>query len=211
METISLHATRRDILGKKVKQLRRQGLVPLNLFGHNVPSTALQADARQMVQVLRTAGTHALVNLAIDNEAPKAVLVRGFAADPMSGHLLHVDLYQVGMKEKLKAEVPLDFVGEAPAVSTAGGILVRGATAVEIESLPKDLPASIPVDLTGLTELDSAVRVRDLNPPPGVKILTDPDEVVARVAAPRVERGEEEAAPAAPAREGEATETEAAS
>lgn len=194
METMSLRASRRDVLGKKVKSLRRKGLVPANLFGHDMSSIPLQLDRREAVNVLRGAGTHALVSLRVDDQPPRTVLVRDFSLDPRSGRLIHVDLYQVGMKEKLHAKVPLAFEGEAPAVSTAGGVLVRGADEVEIECLPKDLPPAIIVDLSSLTELDESIHVRDLALPPGVKILTEPDEVIARIAAPRAERVEEELA-----------------
>lgn len=195
MEPIVLRASHRDIKGKKVKLLRKQGLVPGNLFGHNVASTPLQVDARELTNVLRVAGTHALVSLHINDQPPRTVLVRGFTTDPQTGRVLHVDLHQVGMKEKLHAKVPLAFEGEAPAVSRAGGILVRGADEVEVECLPSELPPAITVDLSKLTHLDSSIQVRDLAVPPGVKMLTEADEVVARIATPQPEKIEEEAAP----------------
>jgi large subunit ribosomal protein L25 len=188
MEQIELSAATRDILGKKVRFLRRQGLTPANLYGRNVKSTALQVDTTQLKHTLAKAGKSSLVALKVDSaKRPKMVIIRDIQREPLTGGLLHVDLYQVKMEERIKIEVSLLFVGEAPAIRDRGGILVQNMNSVEVECLPANMPHNIEVDLSVLTELDQAVHVKDLSVDEGVTILTDPEQSIIQIARSKVE------------------------
>jgi large subunit ribosomal protein L25 len=188
MEQIELSAATRDILGKKVRFLRRQGLTPANLYGRNVESTALQVDTTQLKHTLAKAGKSSLVALKVDSaKRPKMVIIRDIQREPLTGGLLHVDLYQVKMEEKIKIEVSLLFVGEAPAIRDRGGILVQNMNSVEVECLPANMPHNIEVDLSVLTELDQAVHVKDISVDEGVTILTDPEQSIVQIARSKVE------------------------
>jgi large subunit ribosomal protein L25 len=188
MEQIELSAATRDILGKKVRFLRRQGLTPVNLYGRNVKSTALQVDTTQLKHTLAKAGKSSLVALKVDSaKRPKMVIIRDIQREPLTGGLLHVDLYQVKMEERIKIEVSLLFVGEASAIRDRGGILVQNMNSVEVECLPANMPHNIEVDLSVLTELDQAVHVKDLSVDEGVTILTDPEQSIIQIARSKVE------------------------
>ena len=188
MEQIELSAATRDILGKKVRFLRRQGLTPANLYGRNVKSTALQVDTTQLKHTLAKAGKSSLVALKVDSaKRPKMVIIRDIQREPLTGGLLHVDLYQIKMEERIKIEVSLLFVGEAPAIRDRGGILVQNMNSVEVECLPANMPHNIEVDLSVLTELDQAVHVKDLSVDEGVTILTDPEQSIVQIARSKVE------------------------
>lgn len=188
MEQIELSAATRDILGKKVRFLRRQGLTPVNLYGRNVKSTALQVDTTQLKHTLAKAGKSSLVALKVDSaKRPKMVIIRDIQREPLTGGLLHVDLYQVKMEERIKIEVSLLFVGEASAIRDRGGILVQNMNSVEVECLPANMPHNIEVDLSVLTELDQAVHVKDLSVDEGITILTDPEQSIIQIARSKVE------------------------
>jgi large subunit ribosomal protein L25 len=223
MADVKLHVEPREVLGKKVRALRSRGLTPANVYGHRVQSQALQADTAALTQLLRTAGRNVIIDLHVEGEAkPRPVMVRGAQRDPVNDKLLHVDFYQVSLREKMRAEVPLVLVGQAPAVGAYGGILLQGLGTVTVEALPGDIPPSIEVDVSSLAELDAALFVKALVLDPKIQVLADPELVVAKVAAPRLaaeveeevveeEAAEEEAAPAEEERKApEAEEREAA-
>ncbi len=188
MEQIELSAATRDILGKKVRFLRRQGLTPANLYGHDVKSTALQVDTIQLKHTLAKAGKSSLVALKVDSaKRPKMVVIRDIQREPLTGGLLHVDLFQIKMEERIKIEVSLLFVGEAPAIRDRGGILVQNMNSVEVECLPAKMPHNIEVDLSVLQEIDQAVHVKDLSVDEDVTILTDPEQSIIQIARSKVE------------------------
>jgi large subunit ribosomal protein L25 len=198
MDRLELTATNRDILGKKVKHLRRQGITPVHVFGHGIKSLALQCDNRELEGVLGHAGQTALISLKVDQEKkPRTVVVREFDRDWRKGQLLHVDFYQVRMTEKLKLEVPIVLVGEAPALKSKASMLEHELETLTIECLPGKIPASIEVDVGSLTEPDQAIRVKDLVVDKDVAVLNDPDLVVVKIGWHHVEKLEEEAVGAA--------------
>ena len=204
MDQVELLAASRDILGKKVRFLRRQGITPTNLYGHNIKSTALQIETSLLKRALAQAGKSSLIALKVDGaKRPKMVIIRNIQRDPRSSELLHVDLYQVKMAEKLRLEVPLLFVGEAPAIKEQGGILVQSLNSLEVECLPSDMPHNIEVDLSGLAEIDQALQVKDLPVDDNVTILTDPEKMVVQIARSRVEVVEEVPVAKAEVEEGE--------
>jgi len=188
MDQIELSATTRNVLGKKVRFLRRQGITPANLYGHNVQSAALQIDTVDIKHTLAKAGKSSLVALKVDDaKKPKMVVIREIQREPLTGDLLHVDLYQVEMAQKIKLEVPLLFTGEASAVKDRGGILVQNMNSIEVECLPANMPHNIVVDLTVLEEIDQAVHVKDLAVIEGVTILTEPEQSIVQIARSKVE------------------------
>ncbi len=192
MEQIELVCKSREVLGKKVQSLRRQGITPLHLFGHGVDSLSLECNTAQLKRILAQAGSTRLVNLKVDGtKRPTKVLVREVQLDPIKGGLIHVDFYQVSMKEKVRLEIPIALVGEAPALKQKGAFLTNEMTTFNVECLPDAICDSIEVDLSSLTELDQAIHVKDIKAPTGITILGHPDQLVARVSVSRVKEEEE--------------------
>lgn len=194
-----LNAARREVLGKKVGRLRRQGLTPANIFGRGLNSVAVQVSSDELRHVLHSAGRNEIVYLRLDTDEPRPTFVRDIQRHPISDVVLHVDFLQISLKEKVKLEVQLHLVGLPPAVDKYGGILVHGLDRVTVEALPAEVPSVIEVDVSGLEEIDQALHVSDLRVPEGVTILTDPEQVVAKVSPPAVVREEEEEKAAAEA------------
>lgn len=174
----------REKLGKKVKNIRSQGLIPAELYGHNVSNMHLAVNAKDFNNIYKQAGESAVVNLIVDDEKfkkPIPVLIYNIQKSYLNNTILHIDFYQVRMDEKIKAHIPLKFIGEPPAVKNYGGILNKSMLEIEIEALPKDLPHEIEVDLSQLQELNQTIYVKDLAIPKGVKFLVDPETPVATI------------------------------
>ncbi|MFQ6001351.1 MAG: 50S ribosomal protein L25 [Anaerolineae bacterium] len=182
MEEIELGAQKRAVIGKQVKQLRRQGLVPAILYGQGREPLPLQIEERSLRRVLERVGSHHLITLRVgDDKEPRMTLAREVQLDPITHALLHVDFYEVVMTEKITTEVPLVFIGQSPVMEKREGVLVRGLDSVEVECLPSNLIESIEVNLEDLVEIDQAILVGDLKVDPDVEILTDKEEVVAQI------------------------------
>jgi len=182
MEQIELRAESRDVFGKKTKRLRRSGLIPATLYGPRTEPVSLQVRERDLRSVLDRAGTHQLISLRIDQaDRPRMTLAREIQRDVITHSLLHVDLYEVVMTERITAETPLTLVGEAPAVAMKAGLLVRGLDSVQVQCLPSELPEYIDVDVRVLEEKDQVILVKDLVVDEAVEILTNPEEVVVKV------------------------------
>jgi large subunit ribosomal protein L25 len=210
MDKIELKVTNRDILGKKVKHLRRQGITPVHVFGHGIQSLALQCDTRELERVLGHAGQTRLINLKLAKEKKaRNVVVREFDRDWRKGQLVHVDFYQVKMEEKIRVEVPVVLIGEAPALKSKENMLDHELATFTVECLPAKIPDNIEVDVSSLTELDQAIRVKDITLDKDVSVLNSPDLVVAKVSFRHVEKVEEEVAEEVVAAEAEAAEEEA--
>jgi large subunit ribosomal protein L25 len=191
-----LRVAPREVLGKKVAALRRGGQTPANVYGHRIDSKAVQASTMELTQLLRSMGRNSLVSLSIDGEgSPRTVMVREVMRNPLDGKMLHVDFYQVNLTEKMKAEVPVVMTGTSDAVTTYGGVLMQMVDVIHVEALPGDLPSEYTVDVSQITELEQGIHVRDLNiDETKVTVMSDPDVIVAKVAAPRLAAEEEEAA-----------------
>lgn len=203
MDQIELKAGSRQLLGKKVRFLRRQGVTPIHLYGHDIESMALQCETTQLQQVLKQAGRTRLITLMIDKaSSPRSVVLREVQRNPTTGELSHVDFYQVRMEEKIKVEIPISFVGEAPALRGKSNMLVHELSSLEIECLPDRIPNTVDVDLSSLIHDDQSIQAKDISLGEGISILEDPDQVIVRVAALPTEKAEEvlkvaeEAAPA---------------
>jgi large subunit ribosomal protein L25 len=183
----------RHTLGKKVRFLRRQGLTPANLYGPKIDSTALEVESPVLERLIARVGRNALINLTVDGDKkPRLVMIRDIQRHPLNGALLHVDFFQVEVTHKVRTEIPLIFLGEAPAAKRARVMLIQNLTTLHVEGLPTDLPRSIEVDLSVLEEVGQAIHVRDIAISDKLEVLTDPDAVVVRLEEPRVPVEEEE-------------------
>ena len=182
----------REILGKRVKHLRRQGITPVHVFGHGIESLALQCDTKELERVLSRAGQTRLIDLKLAKEKkPRTVVVREFDRDWRRGELVHVDFYQVKMEEKIRLEIPVVLIGEAPALQAKTNMLDHALGTLTVECLPAKIPGSIEVDISSLTELDQAIRVKDITLDKDITVLNNPDLVVAKISLRPVEKVEE--------------------
>jgi len=205
MDKIELKVANREILGKKVKHLRRQGITPVHVFGHGIESLALQCDTKELERVLGQAGQTRLVNLKLAKEKkPRTVVVREFDRDWRRGELVHVDFYQVRMEEKIRLEIPVVLIGEAPALKSKTNMLDHALGTLTVECLPAKIPGSIEVDISYLAELDQAIRVKDIPLDKDITVLNNLDLVVAKISLRPVEKVEEKVVEEAVAAEAEA-------
>jgi large subunit ribosomal protein L25 len=189
----TLAAASRTVTGKKVAHLRREGRLPAVVFGHGLDSSSVSVDVHEFEQLRRTSGPNALVDLKVDGGRAQTVLVHGVQWHPVTRRPLHVDLFAVRMTEELAVDVPLVAAGHSPLVELQGGTLFHPVEHIRVRALPEHLPQLIEYTVESLTDFDQAIHVGDLAIPPNVTLLTDPDEIVAKVLRARVE---EEAAPA---------------
>jgi len=192
MDGLTLQATKREVLGKKTRFLRRQGITPTHLFGHNLKSLALQCDTAKLQRIITQAGTTRLIALEIDGDKqPRSIFIREIQRDEIKRQLLHVDFYQVRKEEKIKAGVPLVLVGEAPAMQIRGRMLTHALTSISVECLPDKLPPQIEIDLSRLEEVEQAIYVSDIALSPDITLLTDPSQLIVKVSEVVVEKEEE--------------------
>jgi large subunit ribosomal protein L25 len=197
----ALKASHREVTGKKVAALRAAGQLPAVVFGHGQASDNVTVDAKEFETLRRHAGPNTLIDLSIDGRKPAPVLVHDVQHHPVSRKPLHIDLYVVKMTEELTVEVPLVSDGESLAVKDDNGTLLHVMEHIRVKALPDHLPQSVHYSIEGLRTFDDVIKVSDLQLPSDVTLLTDPNEVVAKVLPPRVE--EVEAPAAAEAVEGE--------
>lgn len=176
---------------KKPSVLRNEGKIPAIVYGKGIDPTPLSIDATLLNKIYHQAGESALVSLQLEGAEEKITLIKEPQFNPRTGELTHVDFYEVNLKEKIKAEVPLTFEGEAPALTAYEAILVTNRDHVEVECLPRDLPHELHIDISGLTEIDHAIHVKDIKTAEGVEILDDAEEIVVIVAAQKEEVEEE--------------------
>lgn len=191
MDGLTLQATKREVLGKKTRFLRRQGITPTHLFGHNLKSLALQCDTAKLQRIITQAGTTRLIALEIDEDKqPRSIFIREIQRDEINRQLLHVDFYQVRKKEKIKADVPIVMVGEAPAMQIRGRMLTHALTSISVECLPDKVPPQIEIDLNRLEEVEQAIYVSDIALSPDITLLTDPTQLIVKVSKVVVEEEE---------------------
>jgi len=183
----TLAAEHRDLTGKKVARLRHAGRLPAVVYGHGIDSSSVSIDAHDFEQLRRHSGPNALVDLSIDGKKAQPVLVSSVQVHPVNRRTLHVDLFLVRMTEELTVDVPLVAVGESPAVANLNGTLLHPSESVRVRALPDHLPQSIEYSIETLTDFDTTIKVADLVVPADVTMVTDGDEIIAKVQAPRVE------------------------
>ncbi len=183
----TLAAEHREVTGKAVNRLRKAGRLPAVVYGHGEGSTNVSVDAHEFDLLRRHTGPNALVDLSVDGGKPTPVLINGVQVHPVNRRPLHADLFLVRMTQELTVDVPLVPVGESIAISQLGGTLLHPSETVKVRALPDHLPQSIEYSIESLLDFDATINVRDLSVPSDVTLLTDGDEIVAKVQAPRVE------------------------
>ncbi len=184
MDRLSLHAEERKLLGKKVKKLRADGLLPAHVFGKGVEGETVAVKAKEFLKTLDQAGETGLVDLKIGAEKVRPVLIREVQYDPVSGDPIHIDFYQVNLSEKVKVSVPIVQIGEEPeSVHLGEAIVLQTLNEIEVEALPADLPENIEVDITALKAIDDAVTVASLKVDTSkITLQADAEEVVVKLA-----------------------------
>lgn len=193
-ETITLAATKRDVLGKKVRALRNAGQTPAVVHDHGKESIHIVVEEREFKKVYSSAGGHHPVNLKIDGKT-YTTLIKEVTNKPASNTIYHSVFQAIKANETVKAEIPIQLTGEIPA-ERASLLVLQNLNTVEVEALPKDLVDTIEVDATVLAEAGDTIHVSDLKVPQGVVITTDAEHVIATVEMPRDQIAEADAAQA---------------
>ena len=186
---MELVANTSEVTGKKVRTLRRKGITPVNLFGHNIEPMTLQCDTLQLKNAMARTGTTGLLSLTIGKtKKPRSVMFREVQREPVTNELLHVDFYQVKMDEKLRVEVPVVTIGEAPALKMKENFLAHELNSLFIECLPGQIPNRIELDISALTEAGQGVHVKDINLGEGISIVNSPEQAVVKIMVRFVEK-----------------------
>src|SRR3989338_882795 len=187
---MEIQVQKREKFGKQTASLRRENLIPAELYGHGIENLHLVVSKKDFLKVFKKAGENTVLDLLIDNEK-RPVLIYNVSSSPLTDEILNVDFYQVRLDQKIQLEIALNFLGEAPGVNL-GGILVKALQEVEVETSPLNIPSAFDVDLTKLVKIGDAIYVKDLKVSEGVKILIDPETVVATLTEPVSEEKEAE-------------------
>jgi large subunit ribosomal protein L25 len=193
---MELVAIKREQFGRALKTLRAKGFIPAELYGHGVENLHLSVTVKDFKKVFKAAGESTMIDLMVEGKK-RPVMIHEVNTDPVTDEVVGIDFYQVRLDEKLKIKVPLSFVGESAGVREKQGILVKAVSELEIEALPQAIPHSIEVDISKLTDIGTSVQVKDLSVAKDVRILIDPETVVATVTARMTEEEEAKLAAAA--------------
>ncbi len=193
MEKIELQAQKREAIGKALNSLRKDGFLPSVIYGHNFEAVPIQIKYIDFEKVFKKAGESTLVNLKIGGK-DESTIIKDVQKDPVSDKIIHADFYKVSLTEKIKANVPVVFVGESEAVKD-GGILVKTVNELEVEALPQDLPHEFQIDISSLKKIGDHILIRDIAVSGRVKIEANPEDMVALIQEPREEKIEEVAPP----------------
>ena len=191
---MELTAKNREILGKKVKSLRREGFIPAELFGRGLGNRHLAVSEKEFNKIYGMAGEHTLINVLTEGGEKLPALITDVSREPISGKLLSIDLHQVKMDEKIQAKVPIEFTGVAPAVKS-GFVVVKVLKEIEVEALPASIPPKFEINLSGLEKAGDGIDVKDIKVPNGVEILSALEAAIVTV----TEKQKEEVAPPPPA------------
>ncbi len=195
-ESVKLTLENREILGKKVKLLRRKGILPATVYGKGVGPFPVQLPLRSFLEAYRRASRTRIIELTLPGQPLMAVFVHALQRHPVSRDIIHVDFRAVDLKIAVTMPIPLHVVGASPLVQRGEAVLNHALTTVEVSALPNNLPSSIEVDVSDLDSFDKNIHVRDLTVPDGVTFITDLDELVVGLTQSRIEA--EEAADVAP-------------
>lgn len=209
-DQVTFAAQKRDVLGKRVKRLRRQGIIPGNIYGRNRASVPIQMNAHDFDLFLQRHAATTILRLNLGSGAPDTALVRRVQREPRTGNIQHVDFQHVALSETIKARVPLRLEGESPAVRLRDGLLLQLLDVIEVEARATSLPEALTLDVSGLESVNAALYVRDIQLPKGVKLLADPEEPAVKVEPARVIAEAVPAPEAAPEAAAEAPAPEAA-
>ena len=193
MEKIELQAEKRQLIGKAVNSLRKDGLLPSVIYGHNFEPMAIQIKYKDFEKAFKVAGESTLINLKIDDKEEPAV-IKDIQKDPVSDKIIHADFYKVSLTEKIKVNVPVVVMGESEAVKN-GGVWIKTVNELEVEALPQDLPHELQIDISRLQNFGDHIQIKDILVSDKVKIEANPEDIVALVQEPREEVIEEAAPP----------------
>ena len=198
-QAIKLNLDPRDILGKKVKQLRKTGTIPVHLYGPGLESRPLQCAQPILIRALSQAGGTTPINITVPGDnGEQLTFAREIQWDPLTGNILHVDFLAVQANQPVAAQVPISLVGDSPGAREAGGTVIQQLREVTVEALPLEIPSTIEVDLSKLTDPSGTIRAGELDLGANVTLVTDSEEVVARIEVLRaVEEVEEGVSPEA--------------
>lgn len=207
-----LKVEKRTVLGKQVKKLRRDGILPGSVYGRDMKSASVQVPAKEFNTVFDIVHETGLVDLQLNGETIP-VLIHNVQIHPKSRDVLHADFFKVNLKEKITANIPVVAVGEPKAVTDQIGLLEQPVSEIEVEALPTDLPENIEVNVESLAQVDEQITIEELKAPAGVTIMNEPSQVVFKIGELVSKEAEEQlaaeeaaAAEAAAAETGEATE-----
>jgi large subunit ribosomal protein L25 len=177
---LHLKVEKRNVFGKKLKKMRIEGKLPANIFGPGYKSQSISIDTKDFKKVFKTVKETGIVYLKLDSsEIP--VLVRGVQKHPVSGDLLHVDLRKIDLKQKIETKVPIEVLGESPAVTQKGGVLLTHINEVAIEALPEDIPSKLSIDITGLVDIGNEIKISGLVKSDKYTIKEDENKAVVSV------------------------------
>lgn len=178
-------AQKREILGKKVSQLRDKGLIPAVIYGHDFASIPLQLDRHSFLKILNETGETTIIDLEIQGEKSEKVLIHDITRDPVTEEILHIDFYRTQADQAMIIEIPFIFEGVSLAIKDLGGILVTSLKNIKVRALPADLPHDIKVDISSLKNIEDHIKVSDIPKIKNVEFLADAEEVIALIEAPR--------------------------
>ena len=205
MDNLNLSVNKREVTGKKVSELRSNGLTPIHMYGPEIESSPLQCDSKILDRVITDAGTNIPVTVNVDGgEQNNLCFIREVQYHPVTNKVLHVDFMKVQVEKSVRAQVPISVIGTSPAVRTMGGTLLQPLLTLTVEALPLEIPKSITLEAELLVDFETNFYVSDIEVDEGVNVINEASEMVASVVAPRVERIESEG------EEGDETETEVA-
>jgi large subunit ribosomal protein L25 len=187
MSEFTLQVKVREQAGKSLYALRKEGSIPAVMYGHGTKPQMFWVQYVNFSKLYAKAGESSIVEIAPEKGQKANVIIQDVQLDPLSSRFSHVDFFQVRMDEKLETRIPLEFIGEAPAVREMGGILLKPVEEVLVSCLPKDLPHSLVIDLSVLKTFEDHIQIKDMKIPAGVEVLTEMDTTVALVEAPRTE------------------------
>ncbi len=183
MPEIKLTAQKRTLVGKKVKKLRKEGLIPANIFGKKIKSQSLSLDKKEFEKVFEEVGETRIVNLEVEGEKEgRPVMIQNLQKNPVTEEILHADLRQVILTEKVTADIPVEMTGEAPAAEQKLGILIQNISEIEVEALPLDLPEKFVVDVSGLVNVGDEILVKSIKVNKSkVELKIDENQVVVKI------------------------------
>src|SRR3989344_4404135 len=173
---MQLKALPREIFGKKTNSLRKEGLLPAEIYGHNKENKHITVSSKEFANIYKEAGEHTVINILLEKDSLPTMIV-GVQTDPIKGSFISADFHQIRMDEKIQTHIPIEFEGEAPGTKQ-GLLLVKVLSELEVEALPNDLPHSIQISLEHLINDKDTIHVKDLKLGRKIKILVPPETVI---------------------------------
>ncbi|OQY98908.1 MAG: hypothetical protein B6D41_01935 [Chloroflexi bacterium UTCFX4] len=180
-EEIQLSVKPREIVGKQVRALRREGWIPLVVYGAHVQPRHMQAEERALRAVISKAGQNRLIRLDTGDGGQHVVITREIQREPISGNFWHIDFMEISLTEKMDIDIPVVLQGVPPLIKSGEGLLIHGLESVAVRVLPTDLIPEIVVDVSNLVNLNDAVHVADLKLGDKIEILTSGEEMLAKL------------------------------